>query len=256
MGMRRTLYRWEYVGTKGHPPFKVTHGAHSFYLLNVKSTRDKHILYAPHPAQEDIDFNFACEEASLVVLKCNTLFFAKNNLQPAKPRPGAIPFSLGLHIQQSPDQVVNIFGGQPIRLHIARPAHMQSWQEAQLKEQLTPATFQLTSGGNASSMPAQWLGLQADGGMILSVPAVCPADALHGSLQEALLCAQQGHLSPAGMTIPGHAEAELQMGAFGGSFVITMDCFYVWSINSGAESSLQMAARASADAAPCQASVA
>ena len=46
-------------------------------LVNVKRTVEEDVLYPAKPYWEDIDFAHLCEEAKLVVVKCNWLIFVK-----------------------------------------------------------------------------------------------------------------------------------------------------------------------------------
>ena len=46
-------------------------------LLNVTSTFEKGAYYPAKPYHEDMDFAHRCEDAKLVVAKCNWLLFTK-----------------------------------------------------------------------------------------------------------------------------------------------------------------------------------
>ena len=125
LGMRRGVHRWTQVGTQGHPPFKVTHAVYSIQLLNVEATMKAGVRYAPYPVLEDIDFNFACEGKGLVVLKCNTLFYTKINLQSLTPSLGAKAPSLQLMISRASAHPLSVLGGQAAAFHVSLPESMQ-----------------------------------------------------------------------------------------------------------------------------------
>eukprot|EP00960_Hanusia_phi_P046212 757695-Hanusia_phi.AAC.3 len=76
VGMRRDPYRLMTV----KKPFQVTHSVYSFFLLNVRSTIAKGVLFPPKRIWEDVDFNALCEEQGLAVLKVNRFFHCKPHL--------------------------------------------------------------------------------------------------------------------------------------------------------------------------------
>ncbi|EKX34931.1 hypothetical protein GUITHDRAFT_146844 [Guillardia theta CCMP2712] len=75
IGMRRDVN----VFMNSSVPFKITHSVYSFFLLNVKSTIGKGVLFPPKKVWEDVDFNNLCEEAGLAVLKVNRFFHHKQH---------------------------------------------------------------------------------------------------------------------------------------------------------------------------------
>lgn len=77
VGMHRDWGKWKTI----KKPFKLTYSVYSFFLLNVKATVEKRVLYAPKPIWEDIDFNFDLLHSELHVLKVNRWFHRKKNFQ-------------------------------------------------------------------------------------------------------------------------------------------------------------------------------
>ena len=75
--MHRDWGKWKTI----KKPFKLTYSVYSFFLLNVKATVEKKVLYAPKPIWEDIDFNFDLLHSDLHVLKVNRWFHRKKNFQ-------------------------------------------------------------------------------------------------------------------------------------------------------------------------------
>jgi hypothetical protein len=59
-------------------PFKITQSVYSFFLLNVKATVEKGVLYPSINLWEDIAFNQLCREKDLLVVKCNTFIHTKD----------------------------------------------------------------------------------------------------------------------------------------------------------------------------------
>eukprot|EP00037_Helgoeca_nana_P011982 m.107986 g.107986 ORF g.107986 m.107986 type:complete len:748 (+) comp21184_c1_seq1:1009-3252(+) len=66
-------------------PFTFTPRSYSFFLLNVGLTVSKRVFYPMRSHWEDVDFNEACERKGLAVIKCNTIFHAKENVQRTMP---------------------------------------------------------------------------------------------------------------------------------------------------------------------------
>ena len=100
------IHRVPNMHLKVQSPFKITHSAYSFYLLNVKETIRLGVYYAIHDPWEDIEFNQLCEEAGLAVLKCNRFFHKKLNLQPhgggktCKPKPRQVEIKISISGQK------------------------------------------------------------------------------------------------------------------------------------------------------------
>ena len=88
IGFNRQPYRHKLIGAKweggrGPPPFKVTHSVYCFFLLNVQATCSKQpmVLWPARQFAEDIEMHHVCEDNQLSVVKCNSFFFHKANLQ-------------------------------------------------------------------------------------------------------------------------------------------------------------------------------
>lgn len=90
IGLNRQPFRHRLVGAswdegrhRGPGPFKITHSVYCFFLLNVKATCSQHpmVLWPARQYAEDIEMHHLCEDNNLSVLKWNSLFFHKANLQ-------------------------------------------------------------------------------------------------------------------------------------------------------------------------------
>jgi len=88
IGLNRQPYRHKLVGAKwqggrGPPPFKLTHSVYCFFLLNIEATcsAKRMVLWPSRQYAEDIEMHHMCEDNKLSVIKCNSLFFHKANLQ-------------------------------------------------------------------------------------------------------------------------------------------------------------------------------
>ena len=238
LGMSRSFHHWSVVGTEGNPAFKVSHAVGSFYLLNVQATagaKPTPVLYQPYPVQEDLDFNFACEEAGLVVAKCNTLFHVKTNLQALNQLPGGSPAMLSLQVREAVPQRYSSFGGQPIQLCITLPPHLQRKTDQELEEELAPMAFSFApadSDDAADDMSAQetaveWL--RRDGNEVRVTAAVpFSMELLVSGLQQALLHVQSESTSKA---IHHETSAVLKMGMYSANCSIGLASFYAWDVD-------------------------
>ena len=88
IGLNRQPYRHKLVGAKwqggrGPPPFKVTHSVYCFFLLNIEAacSAKPMVLWPARQYAEDVEMHHMCEDNELSVIKCNSLFFHKANLQ-------------------------------------------------------------------------------------------------------------------------------------------------------------------------------
>ncbi|DBA73737.1 TPA: hypothetical protein ACH3X2_009713 [Trebouxia sp. C0005] len=88
IGLNRQPYRHKLIGAKwqggrGPPPFKVTHRVYCFFLLNIQATCSAKpmVLWPARQYAEDIEMHHMCKDNKLSVIKCNSLFFRKANLQ-------------------------------------------------------------------------------------------------------------------------------------------------------------------------------
>ena len=242
LGLRNGVHRWTDIGTVGHPPFKVTHSVYVFYLLNIRATMGRNVRYAPCPAREDIDFNFSCEEAGLVVAKCNTLMFCKTNLQLLNTL-DLITLADDCILQVQP---CSVFGGQSVKLQIQLPAQMQSWSMNKLQQKLQPLTLRFLTGNTMSDastasiagstqLEPQLEAVEAGGVIVVSAPTSFSKQALQIGLEEALNHVKHSSSSRIFMhTVP----AELKMGSITGKCSIQLVSFYAWA--SVASAGIQM----------------
>ena len=92
IGLNRQPHRHKLVGASwlgdegrrhGPGPFRVTHSVYCFFLLNIEATcsRTPMVLWPACQYAEDIEMHHLCEDNQLSVLKWNSLFFHKANLQ-------------------------------------------------------------------------------------------------------------------------------------------------------------------------------
>ena len=79
--------------------FAVTHSVYSFFLLNVKETLRKGVLYPAKPIWEDIEFLHMVSESNLAVCKFNKYIHMKKHLRtpPPPPPPPTISLQAFLH---------------------------------------------------------------------------------------------------------------------------------------------------------------
>ena len=81
IALNRDVSIWKKVPKGLQKPFSFTRSAYSMFLLNVKLTINKSVLYPPRSHWEDVDFNELAERKGLAVIKCNTIFHCKINFQ-------------------------------------------------------------------------------------------------------------------------------------------------------------------------------
>ena len=129
IGLNRQPYRHKLVGAKwqggrGPPPFKVTHSVYCFFLLNVKATCSAQpmVLWPARQYAEDIEMHHMCEDNKLSVIKCNSLFFHKANLQGS-----AVKQAVELQ-KQLPSVTVSgaagpMWGGQQVTVTVSNAQH-------------------------------------------------------------------------------------------------------------------------------------
>lgn len=86
VGLSRDHRKWKDFAAGRSPPFNATRSTYSMYMLNVEKTVECGVLYQPRAHWEDVDFNEQCESAGIAVVKCNTLYHHKLNLQKKKEK--------------------------------------------------------------------------------------------------------------------------------------------------------------------------
>lgn len=84
VGLSRDLRKWKDFAAGRSPPFNATRSTYSMYMLNIEKTVECGVLYQPRAHWEDVDFNEQCESEGIAVVKCNTLYHNKLNLQKKK----------------------------------------------------------------------------------------------------------------------------------------------------------------------------
>ena len=114
IGLNRQPYRHKLVGAtwdqgrrRRPDPFKITHSVYCFFLLNVQATCSKSpkVLWPARQYAEDIEMHHLCEDNQLAVLKVNSLFFHKANLQgpAAQKAKEGLPHKLPQGVSMSPE---------------------------------------------------------------------------------------------------------------------------------------------------------
>ena len=81
IGLERDCRNYKDVLSGRRLPFTFTRSTYSMFLLNVRLTIEKKVLYPPRSHWEDIDFNEQCESKGLGVVKSGTSMHHKDQNQ-------------------------------------------------------------------------------------------------------------------------------------------------------------------------------